>query len=97
MKRLREEYNAPKQSVLEVLKPFLDVANSKAPRSYEEAATTLQVSVGSVKTMILRLRKEYALPVREEIESTVSDPHDIDAEIHELREALVAAEGWVMP
>jgi hypothetical protein len=37
------------------------------------------------------------LLVREEIERTLSDPHDIDAEIHELCEALVAAEGWVMP
>ena len=70
------------------LKPFLDVANSKAPPSYEEAAATLQVSVGAVKTMIHRLRKEFALLVREEIERTVSDPHDVDAEIHELCEAL---------
>ena len=80
-----------------MLKPFLDVANSKAPPSYDDAAATLQVSVGAVKTMIHRLRKEFALLVREEIERTVSDPHDVDAEIHELCEALVAAEGWVMP
>jgi RNA polymerase sigma factor (sigma-70 family) len=98
MNRLRQEYVTRKKSaVLEVLKVFLDVANSKAPPSYEEAAATLQVSVGSVKTMIHRLRKEYALLVREEIARTVSDPDDIDAEIHELCEALVAAEGWVMP
>ena len=80
-----------------MLKAFLDVANSKAPPSYEEAAATLQVSVGSVKTMIHRLRQEYALLVREQIECTVSDPHEVDAEIHELCEALVAAEGWVVP
>ena len=98
MNRLRQEYATPKKAaMLEVLKAFLDVANSKAPPSYEEAAATLQVSVGSVKTMIHRLRKEYALLVREQIECTVSDPHEVDAEIHELCEALVAAEGWVMP
>ena len=98
MNRLRQEYATPKKAaMLEVLKAFLDVANSKTPPSYEEAAATLQVSVGSVKTMIHRLRKEYALLVREQIECTVSDPHEVDAEIHELCEALVAAEGWVMP
>jgi RNA polymerase sigma factor (sigma-70 family) len=98
MNRLRQEYATPKKSaILEVLKVFLDVANSKAPPSYEEAATTLQVSVPSVKTMIHRLRKQYALLVREQIERTVSDPDEVDAEIHELCEALVAAEGWVMP
>jgi hypothetical protein len=98
MNRLRDDYATPKQSaVLEVLKVFLDVANSKAPPSYEEAAATLKVSVGALKTMIHRLRKRYALLVCEQIERTVSDPRDVDAEIHELCEALVAAEGWVMP
>ena len=98
MTRLRQEYATKKKSgILDVLKPFLDVANSKAAPSYDEAAAALQVSVGAVKTMIHRLRKEFALLVREEIERTVSDPHDVDAEIHELCEALVAAEGWVMP
>ena len=98
MNRLRQEYaTAEKSAMLDVLKPFLDVANSKAPPSYEAAAATLRVSIGSVKTMIHRLRKEYGLLVREQIERTVSDPDDIDVEIHELCEALVAAEGWVMP
>jgi RNA polymerase sigma-70 factor (ECF subfamily) len=98
MNRLRQEYATPKKAaILEVLKVFLDVANSKTPPSYEETAATLQVSVGSVKTMIHRLRKQYALLVREQIEHTVSDPQEVDAEIHELCEALVAAEGWVMP
>ena len=61
MNRLRREYATPKKAAtLEVLKAFLDVDNSKAPPSYEEAAATLQVSVGAVKTMIHRLRKQYA-------------------------------------
>jgi hypothetical protein len=79
------------------LKAFLDVNNSKSPPSYEEAAATLQVSVGAVKTLIHRLRKQYAVLVREEVERTVSDPGDVDAEIHELCEALVVAEGWIVP
>jgi hypothetical protein len=35
--------------------------------------------------------------VREEIGRTVSNPAEIDAEIHELCEALMVAEGWVLP
>ena len=76
--------------MLEVLKAFLDVDNSKVLPSYEEAAATLQVSVGAVKTLIHRLREQYAVLVREEVERTVSDPGDVDAEIHELCEALVS-------
>ena len=98
MNRLRQEYATPKKAAtLEVLKAFLDVENSKALPSYEEAAATLQVNVGAVKTLIHRLRKQYALLVREEVERTVSDPGDVDAEIHELCEALVVVEGWIVP
>jgi hypothetical protein len=75
MNRLRQEYATPKKAAtVEVLKAFLDVDNSKTPPSYEEAAATLQVSVGAVKTLIHRLRKRYATLVREQIEQTVSDP-----------------------
>lgn len=54
-------------------------------------------SVSSVKTLIHRLRKQYTAFVREEISRTVSDSVDVDAEIHELCDALIAAEGWIMP
>jgi RNA polymerase sigma factor (sigma-70 family) len=98
MNRLRQEYAAPgRAATLEVLKAFLDFRNSRDAPSYEEAAASLEVSVGAVKTMIHRLRKQYAALVREEIERTVPDPQQIDAEIHELCEALVAAEGRVIP
>lgn len=98
MNRLSQEHATPeKAATLEVLKAFLDVNNCKALPSYEQAAATLQVSVGSVKTLIHRLRKQYAALLRDEIERTVSDPADIDAEIHELCDALVAAGGWIVP
>ena len=87
--------NAENRYKLEPIDTLVD--NSKVLPSYEEAAATLQVSVGAVKTLIHRLRKQYAVLVREEVERTVSDPGDVDAEIHELCEALVSAEGWVVP
>jgi hypothetical protein len=50
-----------------------------------------------VKTLIHRMRKRYTVLVREEITRTISDSGDEDAEIRELCEALIAAEGWIMP
>ena len=49
----------------------------------------------TVKTLIHRLRQRYAQLVRAEVERTVEDPNDVEAELRSLREALVAAEGRV--
>jgi hypothetical protein len=96
MTRLGQEYaTSHKMATFEALKAFLDVGNSKDPPSYEQAAAVLHISVGAVKTLIHRLRKQYTALVREEIGRTVSNPADVDAEIHDLCEALMAAEGWI--
>ena len=94
MSRLRRKYEAAgKTSTFEALRPFLDPANSDPSLSYAEVANSLQVSVGSVKTLIHRLRKQYTSILREEVARTVGDPAEIDDEIHALCDALVAAEG----
>ena len=69
--RLRQEYaNEGKASTFETLKVFLDPINSIAPPSCEAVAHQLQVSLGGVKTLIHRLRKQYtargAAPGRQE-------------------------------
>jgi RNA polymerase sigma factor (sigma-70 family) len=98
MGRLREECAAQgKTSTFETLKPFLDPINSNAADSYQQVANALQVSVGSVKTLIHRLRKQYASLLREEVARTVGDPGEVDEEIHSLCEALIAAEGQLGP
>jgi RNA polymerase sigma factor (sigma-70 family) len=98
MNRLRQEYTSRhKIATFEALKAFLDVGDSKNPPTYEQAAAALQVSVGAVKSIIHRLRKQYTALLREEIGRTVSDPADVGAEIHELCEALLVAEGWIVP
>ena len=98
MNRLRQEYaTEEKTSTFEALKVFLDPVNSKAPPSYEEVANRLQVSAGAVKTFIHRLRKRYSALLREEVGRTVSDPAEIDEEIHALCEALIASEGRLGP
>jgi RNA polymerase sigma factor (sigma-70 family) len=97
MNRLGREYVAQgKESAFQALRAFLDPINTKRLPSYEEVAGQLEVSVGSLKMQIHRLRKQYAATIREEISRTVSDPADVDTETHELCEALIAAEGWVM-
>lgn len=94
MTRLGDEYAAQgNASIFKVLKPFLETMNSKVSLSYEQVANELQVSIGSVKTLIHRLRKRYTFLLREEVARTVSDPGQIDEEIHALCEALIATEG----
>ena len=96
--KLRQEYaNEGKTSIFEALKVFLDPANSAAPPSYNDVAGRLQVSSGAVKTLIHRLRKRYTALMREEVGRTVSDPTEIDEEIHALCDALVASEGRLGP
>jgi RNA polymerase sigma-70 factor (ECF subfamily) len=98
MRRIAEEYaRQGKTSTFGILKTYLDIGGRRTPPSYEQAADALQVSVAAVKTLIHRLRKQYTALVREEITRTVSDDADVDAEIHQLCEALIAAEGWIMP
>src|ERR1700736_5268511 len=92
--QLRQEYaNEGKASTFETLKVFLDPINSIAPPSCEAVAHQLQVSLGGVKTLIHRLRKQYTARLREEVGRPVCDPAELDEEIHALCEALVASEG----
>jgi RNA polymerase sigma factor (sigma-70 family) len=98
MGRLRQECAIQgKTRIFETLKPFLDPVNSKAALSYEHVAAALEVSVGSVKALIHRLRKQYAALLREEVSRTVCEPGEVDEEIHSLCEALIAAEGRLGP
>jgi RNA polymerase sigma-70 factor (ECF subfamily) len=98
LNRLRQEYATEgKTSVFEALNVFLDPVNSGAPPSYEEVANQLQVSTGAVKTLIHRLRKRYTALLREEVGRTVSDPAEVDEEIHALCDALIASEGRLAP
>jgi RNA polymerase sigma factor (sigma-70 family) len=97
MNRLSGQYTAQgKATTFQVLRAFLDPINTKRLPSYEDVAAQLEVSVGSLKTHIHRLRKQYAAIVREEISRTVSDFADVDMETHALCQALIAAEGRVV-
>lgn len=93
---LGQEYETQgRTAIFETLKPFLE---SGAPTpSYEAAANALGLGLGTIKTLIHRLRKRYTAILRQEIARTVSDPGEVDAEIHALCEALIASEGQLEP
>ena len=98
MKQLRRQYAVEeKTSTLEILEPFLDPINNRELPSYHQVAIELHVSLSAVKTLIHRLRKQYTGLLREEVARTVSDPGEIDDEIHALCGALVASEGRLSP
>jgi hypothetical protein len=98
MTRLYKEYATQgKAATLQVLEPFLNPGNVPIVPSYEQASDQLQISIGALKTLIHRLRKRYTTLLREEVARTVSDPAEIDQEIHSLCEALVASEGRLGP
>ena len=92
--RLSQEYaTQAKSAIFEALKSFLDPFSGKTSPSYEQASSTLRVSVGAAKTLIHRLRKRYITLLREEVGRTVLDPADIDDELRALCNALIASEG----
>jgi RNA polymerase sigma-70 factor (ECF subfamily) len=94
VERLREQCAASGEiSRFEVLSAFVGVGLGKAPPPYEEVAKSLNISVGAAKTTVHRFRKQYAAFLRQEIGRTVSDPAEIDEEIHALCDALVVTEG----
>ena len=92
----QEQAAAGKAEIFRTLKGFLggDI-ESRAQITYEEAARVLGFSVSTVTTLIHRLRQRHKQLLREEVERTMLNPADVDAELHGLCEALVKAEGRV--
>jgi RNA polymerase sigma factor (sigma-70 family) len=98
LKRVRQEYVAAgKRSTFEALESFLDPNNALALPSYEEVGNRLGLSAAGAKTLVHRLRKRYRTILRQEVGRTVSEPAEIDEEIHALCEALIASKGRLGP
>ena len=71
----------------EALKPWLSGDTENI--SQAEAAARLGVNEGAVKVAIHRLRRRFREVIKNEIGQTVSDPAQVDAELHCLLEALL--------
>ena len=74
---------------LEVLRPFV-AGGGKTPLNQEEAATKLGVPIATLRTWLSRLRQRYREALRTEVASTVSDPAEVDQELHYLYQILTA-------
>jgi RNA polymerase sigma factor (sigma-70 family) len=72
-----------KANLFEALLPFL--GGTKPHASYQEVADRMKLGLGAVKTLIHRLRRQFATAVRREILQTVSAPHEVDDELRRLR------------
>src|ERR1700741_307559 len=91
MEQLRKQYAAQgKGAMFEELQAFVRFGDESRVPSYDEVARRMGIGVSAVKTLIHRLRKQYTTILREEVGRTVSDPADIDVEIHSLCDALIA-------
>jgi len=74
---------------LEVLRPFID-GSGGTPPNQEQAAKKLGVPIATLRTWLRRLRQRYREALRMEVASTVSDPADVDQELHYLHQILTA-------
>jgi len=76
-----------KKEWLEVLRPFV-AGGGRMPLSQEQAAQELGVPIATLRTWLSRLRRRYREALRTEVASTVSDPADVDQELHYLYQIL---------
>jgi len=72
---------------LEVLRPFVAGGGEAAP-SQEKAAAKLGVPIATLRTWLSRLRQRYREALRIEVANTVSDPAEVDQELHYLYQVL---------
>jgi RNA polymerase sigma factor (sigma-70 family) len=83
----REHEASGKAGHFEALKPWL--SGDTEHISQAEAAARLGENEGAVKVAIHRLRRRFREVIKQEIGQTVSDPAQVDAELHCLLEALL--------
>jgi len=87
LSRLRAEQTGRGQAVLfHKLSQFLTGDPERG--SYERLAAEMQVSEGSVRTAVHRLRRRFTELVRDEIAASVADPGEVEGEIRFLMAAL---------
>jgi RNA polymerase sigma-70 factor (ECF subfamily) len=78
------EYGGEKFAVLRQFLP-----GSVVSPTYEKAAAQVGLSVPALKSELHRLRRRFKAIVRQEIVSTVSAPHETDAEMEHLQKVLM--------
>ena len=83
-KNVRERFVAEgKREWFDALRPFV-AGGAAQPPDQEEVAVRLGTTVENLRVSLSRLRQRYRHALRAEVASTVSDPTDIDSELHYL-------------
>lgn len=87
LNQLRAEHgDEAKRRLFEALQVYL--SGDKSGVSYAEMATRLNLTEGSVKMAVLRMRRRFGELLRAEIAHTVAKPEEIDEEIRCLFAAV---------
>ena len=73
----------------DTLRPFVAGGTARPPDP-QEVAERLGTSVDNLRVSLSRLRQRYRHALRAEVASTVSDPKDIDGELHYLYQVLTS-------
>jgi len=80
---LRQEFDAAdKTRLFDQLKGF--IWGDKSTASYAEIAKQLDLTEGTVKMAVLRLRQRFRELLRAEVANTVARPEDVDDELRHL-------------
>ena len=74
---------------LDELRPFV-AGGTVATPNQEQAAARLGVPIATLRTWLSRLRQRYRESLRTEVANTVSDPAEVDEELHHLYQILMA-------
>ena len=89
-KNVRERFAADgKREWVDQLRPFV-AGGTEAPPSQEDVANRLGTSVENLRVSLSRLRQTYRHALRAEVASTVSNPADIDDELHYVYQVLTS-------
>ncbi len=89
-KNVREKFAADgKREWVDELRPFV-AGGTAAPPGQEEVAKRLGTSVENLRVSLSRLRQTYRHALRAEVASTVSNPADIDHELHYVYQVLTS-------
>ena len=89
-KNVRDRFAAEgKREWVDELRPFI-AGGTATPPNQQEVARRLGTSVENFRVWLSRLRQTYRHALRAEVASTVSDPTDIDDELHYVYRILTA-------
>jgi RNA polymerase sigma-70 factor (ECF subfamily) len=89
-KNVRDRFaDEGKADSFDALRPFV-AGGTAQPPDQQEVAERLGTTVENLRVSLSRLRQRYRHALRAEVASTVSDPKDIDSELHYLYQVLTS-------